>query len=446
MLKEKALAYYLDQGHHCAESIFMAASDVYGLGFDEGDLSLLMGFSGGMGVEGTCGLMAGSVAVLGKMFAEALGEDFRPAIAAFHRRFSYLFGGCTECNGIKPRYNKPDTRCAEAVGMVCDLLEAYIDELNDKLPKKETPVYEAVPAAEIKRVKGLGFLHNKNVPGLFQGRVITRNGKVTARELAKVAKAAERFGTGEVTFTSRLTMEVQGVPYDKIEDFRAYLAEEGLETGGTGAKVRPVVSCKGTTCQYGLIDTFGLSEKIHERFYKGYETVKLPHKFKIAVGGCPNNCVKPDLDDLGIIGQRVPKIDLDKCRGCKKCMIEAACPIKNCHVENGKIVWDAEGCNHCGRCVGKCPFGVFGEEMTGYKVYVGGRWGKRFARAMTISKIFTSEEEVLNMVEKAILYFKENGQAGERFSDTIQRIGFDVVEKELLSDDILARKEEILAK
>ena len=33
---------------------------------------------------------------------------------------------------------------------------------------------------------------------------------------------------------------------------------------GTGKKVRPVVSCKGTTCQYGLIDTFGLSEKIHE--------------------------------------------------------------------------------------------------------------------------------------------------------------------------------------
>lgn len=445
MLKEKALAYYLDEGQHCAESIFMAASDVYGLGFDKSDLSLLMGFSGGMGVEGTCGLLSGSVAVLGKMFAHELGEDFRPAVAAFHRRFTYLFG-TTECSGIKPRYNKPETRCAEAVGMACDLLEAYISELRDSLPQKEAPAYEAVPAADIKRVKALGFLHNKNVPGLFQGRVITRNGKVTARELAKVAKAAERFGAGEVTFTSRLTMEVQGVPYDQIEDFRAYLAEEGLETGGTGAKVRPVVSCKGTTCQYGLIDTFALSEKIHERFYKGYETVKLPHKFKIAVGGCPNNCVKPDLDDLGIIGQRVPKIDLDKCRGCKKCMIEAACPIKNCHVENGKIVWDEAGCNHCGRCVSKCPFGVFGEEMTGYKVYVGGRWGKRFARAMTISKIFTSEEDVLNMVEKAILYFKENGQAGERFSDTIQRIGFDAVEKELLSDDILARKEEILAK
>ncbi|MFR4430429.1 MAG: hypothetical protein ACLT4D_14210 [Blautia faecis] len=82
----------------------------------------------------------------------------------------------------------------------------------------------------------------------------------------------------------------------------------GFGNRGTGSKVRPVVSCKGTTCQYGLIDTFGLSEEIHERFYHGYSAVKLPHKFKIAVGGCPNNCVKPDLNDLGIIGQRVPMV------------------------------------------------------------------------------------------------------------------------------------------
>ena len=33
-----------------------------------------------------------------------------------------------------------------------------------------------------------------------------------------------------------------------------FWADAGLETGGTGSKVRPVVSCKGTTCQYGLIE------------------------------------------------------------------------------------------------------------------------------------------------------------------------------------------------
>ena len=52
-------------------------------------------------------------------------------------------------------------------------------------------------------------------------------------------------------------------------------------TGGTGSKVRPIVCCKGTTCQYGLIDTFGLSEKIHEEFYNGYADVKLPTNSKL---------------------------------------------------------------------------------------------------------------------------------------------------------------------
>ena len=69
--------------------------------------------------------------------------------------------------------------------------------------------------------------------------------------------------------TSRLTLEIQGVPYENIEPLRAFLAQYGLETGGTGSKVRPVVSCKGTTCQYGLIDTFALSEKLHYLFFEG---------------------------------------------------------------------------------------------------------------------------------------------------------------------------------
>ena len=49
------------------------------------------------------------------------------------------------------------------------------------------------------------------------------------------------------------------------------------------------------------------------------------------------------------------------------------------------------------------------------------------------------------MIEKAILLFKEQGEKGERFAETIDRIGFENVEKQLLADDILARKEKILA-
>ena len=300
----------------------------------------------------------------------------------------------------------------------------------------------AVTPEEETRVKALGFLRDKTTADKFNGRVITRNGKITAEETRTIAEAAERFGSGEVTMTSRLTMEIQGVPFDNIEPLREYLMQAGLETGGTGSKVRPVVSCKGTTCQYGLIDTFALSEEIHERFFHVYADVKLPHKFKIAVGGCPNNCVKPDLNDLGIIGQRIPLVDMEKCRGCKICRVENNCPIKVAKVENGKIVIDENACNHCGRCIGKCPFHAFENYTNGFRVYIGGRWGKRVAQGRYLDKVFTDKEEVLSVVEKAILLFREQGITGERFADTVARLGFENVQEQLLADDLLSRKEE----
>ena len=290
------------------------------------------------------------------------------------------------------------------------------------------PVKFVVPKEDIARVKGLGFLQDKLTADCFNGRVITRNGKITAEQAKVIAEAAEKFGSGELAMTTRLTIEIQRIPYANIEPLREFLARHGLEIGGTGPKVRPIVSCKGTTCQYGLIDAFSLSEKIHEAFYTGYHNVKLPHKFKIAVGGCPNNCVKPDLNDVGVIGQRVPKADIEKCRGCKVCQIEKACPIKNAKLENGKINMHPETCNHCGRCVGKCPFNAVEADVSGYKVCIGGRWGKRVAQGRPLEKIFTSEEEVMSIIEKCILLFREQGEAGERFADTINRLGFENVQ------------------
>ena len=296
---------------------------------------------------------------------------------------------------------------------------------------------------DIKRVKGQGFLNNRGTD-CFNARILTTNGNVSTDQIRAIAEAADRFGCGRVQFTSRMTVELPGIPYEKIADFQAFLGEYGLYTGGTGPKVRPVVSCKGTTCQYGLYDTFGLSEKIHEQFYLGWHDVKLPHKFKIACGGCPNNCVKPDLNDLGIIGQRIKEIDPEKCRGCRKCQIEAGCPMKAVSVQDGRVVIDESVCNNCGRCAGKCPFGAFGEGKPAWKVCIGGRWGKKVGQGRPLRKLFTDQEAVLSIVEKALLFYRENGNPGERFADTIARLGFENVEQEILSDDILARKEAIL--
>lgn len=311
-----------------------------------------------------------------------------------------------------------------------------MEKLNDFEQLGLTPKEGPLTAEQIGAVKGLGCLRDKRFDDVFNVRVITRNGKITSAEHRAIAEAADRFGSGEAAMTVRMTIEIQGVPYDNIPALILFLREHGLETGGTGAKVRPIVSCKGTTCQFGLIDTFSLSEKIHERFYVGYHHVALPHKFKIGVGGCPNNCAKPDLNDLGIIGQRLIRVNEEKCRGCAKCGASLACPMKALSAAEGKAVIDASLCNNCGRCAaaGKCPFGAMETDGEGYKVTVGGRWGKKTAIGRPLSRILRSEEEVLALVEKAICLYRDEGIKGERFAETIDRIGFDEIEKKLFSE------------
>lgn len=284
---------------------------------------------------------------------------------------------------------------------------------------------------QIKTVKSLGCLQDKRYPDIFNVRVITRNGKITTDEHRAIAEAADRFGSGEVAMTSRLTLEVQGVTYNNLEKLFEFLGEHGLETGGTGPKVRPVVSCKGTTCQYGLIDTYMLSLAIHEKFYKGYHSTVLPHKFKIAVGGCPNNCVKPELNDLGIIGQKVPVIDYEKCKKCKKCAACTGCPI-GCFKSEDKVYIDSDMCNNCGRCISACPFGAVNTAGSAYRMYIGGRWGKKTAQGKPLSKLFTNQDEILDAVERAIILFRDEGIAGERFSDTINRLGFECAEEKII--------------
>ena len=229
-----------------------------------------------------------------------------------------------------------------------------------------------ITAAEKKALKGRGYIMTRDNEH-FIARIITVDGVLTSEELTAEAEAARKFGTGQAALTSRLTLEVQGLTYEIIEPFNESIARAGLYTGGTGSRVRPIVACKGSVCIHGLIDTQELARELHETFYKGWYDVKLPHKFKIGIGGCPNNCIKPGLNDLGIMGQRVPAYDPDDCSGCKKCSVTEACPVNVAALNmDGIMQIDRELCNNCGKCVGTCNFDCVTEETAGYKLIVGG--------------------------------------------------------------------------
>lgn len=300
-----------------------------------------------------------------------------------------------------------------------------------------------VTKAQIAEVKAQGFLLNRGTDN-FSGRIIGPGCVFSAKDLQTISEIADKFGNGNVSFTSRLQVEIIGIPYEKIEDAKAYAAQRGLYFGGTGAKIRPITACKGTTCVYGNYDTQGLAKELYEKYYLGWSDVKLPHKFKISVGGCPNSCVKPSLNDFGIEGHRVPQYTVEDCKGCKVCQVEANCPSKAAHLKDGKMYIDEEACKTCGVCTGKCPFkAVAHHDHVQYQIYVGGTWGKKTRMGTPLSRL-VEREEIFPLLEKTMLWFKENANGKERLGVVIDRIGVDELEKALFSDDLLNRKDEIL--
>lgn len=286
----------------------------------------------------------------------------------------------------------------------------------------------ALTKEQITEVKGRGFLLNRGTEN-FSGRVVSVGGLFSSDDLKTVAECAERYGSKTVIFTSRLSAEIAGIPYKKIPDAEKFISERGLAFGGTGAKVRPITACKGTTCVYGNIDTQELARVIHERFYIGMADLKLPHKFKIGVGGCPNSCMKPSLNDVGIEGCRAFSFDADKCRGCKVCAVSLNCPSRAVTLKDGKAFVDSSVCTHCGVCVGKCPFGAFPKEAESVcRVFVGGTWGKKQRMGTLLQNTYTPSE-IPDIIEKVMLWYKENGNPKERLGAAIDRIGIERLEE-----------------
>ena len=297
---------------------------------------------------------------------------------------------------------------------------------------------------QITEVKGRGFLLNRGTE-CFSGRIVTVGGMFTPEELHAIAECAEKFGNGNVIFTSRLAAEIVGIPFEKISEAESFMEERELYFGGTGAKVRPITACKGTTCIYGNIDTQALAKVIYDKFYIGMRDVKLPHKFKIGVGGCPNSCMKPSLNDVGIEGCKQFSFNADICKGCKKCAIEANCPSKAVSVVEGKAVVDEAKCTKCGVCVGKCPFGAVPKEAESVcRIFVGGTWGKKQRMGTKLSGTFT-EAEVPEIIEKVMLWFKENAYPKERLGAAIDRLGMETLEEALAGTKLLERRDEILS-
>lgn len=134
MLVTSARRYYVEENYNCAESVLLAANEVYALGIDPQSCVRLLGaFGGGMGCGGLCGALAGSLAALGAATIAGKAhttEGLKERCAGFVDRFEAALAS-RECREIKPqRFAGDGERCFDTVRIACELLEPELDALR----------------------------------------------------------------------------------------------------------------------------------------------------------------------------------------------------------------------------------------------------------------------------------------------------------------------------
>jgi dissimilatory sulfite reductase (desulfoviridin) alpha/beta subunit len=256
----------------------------------------------------------------------------------------------------------------------------------------------------------------------FSLRLRVAGGQFGAAQLRKVSEVAERFGQGYVHFTSRQGLEIPFIALENISAVKAALGEAGISPGACGPQVRTVTACQGSAiCPGGLIETSGLAKEIDLRYFGA----ELPHKFKIGITGCPNNCLKAEENDLGVKGAALPVWRSGECTFCGLC--EGLCPAHAISIDNAAetLRFEAARCAFCGKCVKSCPANAW-EGKNGYLLSFGGSFGNEINPGAVILPLIFDKQELFTAADGAIGFFKAHGKAGERFGKTIRRAGLAV--------------------
>lgn len=282
--------------------------------------------------------------------------------------------------------------------------------------------------ANYKELKSNGFMPQVQ-KDCFSMRLRIAGGQITAKQLKKVYEIATEFGQGHIHMTARQSMEIPFIKLEDIETVRTRLAEAGLEPAAGGNRVRTVTACQGCTiCPRGLIDAAGLARDMDERYYGEL----VPHKFKIGITGCRNNCLKAEENDLGIKGAMKPQWRETDCTYCGACA--AVCPAKAISVsrQDKTLVYSETECSQCGRCVKACPVKAW-EGSLGFTVYFGGTFGNNIRMGKQVLPTLFETADLHRVIEATMEFFREHGRPKERLAYTLERVGWDVFEEKLNS-------------
>ena len=275
---------------------------------------------------------------------------------------------------------------------------------------------------DLNNLKSGGFIKERG-KDLFTVRLRVPGGRMSVDRLSKIAAVAKKYGKGFVHLSLRQSIELININFADFDQVVAELGEEQQKVASCGARVRVPTACGG--CEYnpnGLVDTQKAAAEVDAHLFG---TATGHHKFKVGFAGCPFDCPKTAINDVGFQGGIWPVLDAAGCIGCGLC-------VKSCAegalsmAGDGKPVFAADNCVYCGDCVKVCPTGAWTSAKKGYAVRIGGKWGRR-PLVGTLYATFLPEERVVAFIAAVLSWYKEKalGSGRVRIGDIILREGTD---------------------
>ncbi|MFA5929025.1 MAG: 4Fe-4S dicluster-binding protein [Candidatus Margulisiibacteriota bacterium] len=292
----------------------------------------------------------------------------------------------------------------------------------------------SIPEVDLAALKKIGTIQQRQKE-FFVLRLRLVGGDITSELMEKVTAIAKEYGRGELHLSTRQGIEIPFVHYSKAEAARQAIEAAGLKMGACGPRFRIIIACPGDTiCRWGIIDTKTIAKELDEKYF-GTET---PHKFKLAVTGCPHNCAKSTENDIGIMGALLPGWKDELCIDCKLCV--NVCPTQAITREvsadqKRKYVLHEDKCINCNICTSACPVDSWVPVKSGYNLTIGGTMGKIPRFGTVLKKLIKDKDELYALIDKALRYYQKNGRKKERFGHMIDRLGIEKVNQEIINGD-----------
>ncbi|MFZ1388369.1 MAG: nitrite reductase large subunit NirB [Thiolinea sp.] len=197
-------------------------------------------------------------------------------------------------------------------------------------------------------------------------------GLCTSQQLRDIADIADKYHVPEIKVTGGQRIDMFGIKKEELPSMWKDLSDAGFVSGHAyGKALRTVKTCVGSKwCRFGTQDSTGLGVQIEELTWGSW----MPHKFKIAVSGCPRNCAEATIKDFGVV------------------------------------------------CVD-----------SGYELHVGGNGGIKVRVTDLLCKVET-EEQVKEYCGAFTQFYREDAHYLERTAPWIERVGLEKIKKAIVED------------